>query len=173
MAAIGLYRALLRCYPAPFRQEYGSEMLAAFAAQVREAKQQGGWWAAAFVELQTILDLLLTAPKEHYHVTRLDLRYALRTLVSQPGFTTVAVLSLALGIGANTAIFSLLHSVLLSTLPVRDPQSLIMLTNPESSGFGSGSQGGERTLLTYPEFEQLRDRTGVFSSLMACESQLG
>jgi predicted permease len=172
MVAVGLYRALLRCYPAPFRQEYGSEMLAAFAAQVREAQQQGGWWAAAFVQLQTILDLLLTAPKEHYHVTRLDLRYALRTLVSQPGFTTVAVLSLALGIGANTAIFSLLSSVLLSTLPVRDPQSLIMLTNPESSGFGSGSQGGERTLLTYTEFEQLRDRTEIFSSLMACESQL-
>ncbi len=172
MAAVGLYRALLWCYPAPFRQEYGSEMLAAFAAQVREVKQQGGWWAAAFLELQTVLDLLVTAPKEHYHVTRLDIRYAIRTLVSQPGFTTVAVLSLAPGIGANTAIFSLLNGVLLRALPVRDPKSLIMLTDPESSGLGSGSQGGERALLTYTEFEQLRDRTGVFSSLMACESQL-
>jgi DNA-binding PadR family transcriptional regulator len=172
MGAIGLYRALLRCYPASFRQEYGSEMLAAFAAQVREARQQGGRWVAAFIELQTIVDLLLTAAKEHYHVTRLDMRYAIRTLVSQPGFTTVAVLSLALGIGANIAIFSLLNSVLLGSLPVEDPKSLIMLTNPESSGFGNGSQGGERTLLTYTEYEQLRDRTGVFSSLMACESQL-
>ena len=172
MAAIGLYRALLRCYPASSRQEYGSEMLAAFAAQVREARQQGGWWVAAFIELQTIVDLLLTAAKEHYHVTRLDMRYAIRTLVSQPGFTTVAVLSLALGIGANIAIFSLLNSVLLGWLPVEDPKSLIMLTNPESSGFGNGSQGGERTLLTYTEYEQLRDRTGVFSSLMGCESQL-
>lgn len=172
MGAIGLYRALLRCYPASFRQEYGSEMLAAFAAQVREARQQGGRWVAAFIELQTIVDLLLTAAKEHYHVTRLDMRYAIRTLVSQPGFTIVAVLSLALGIGANIAIFSLLNSVLLGSLPVEDPKSLIMLTNPESSGFGNGSQGGERTLLTYTEYEQLRDRTGVFSSLMACESQL-
>ena len=128
MAAIGLYRALLRCYPASFRQEYGSEMLAAFAAQVREARQQGGWWVAAFIELQTIVDLLLTAAKEHYHVTRLDTRYAIRTLVSQPGFTTVAVLSLALGIGANIAIFSLLNSVLLGSLPIEDPKSLIMLT---------------------------------------------
>lgn len=172
MLALGLYRALLWCYPAAFRQEYGSEMLAAFAEEIKDARKLGGLWAAAFVELQTVADLLLTAPREHYHVTRLDIRYSIRTLVSRPGFTTVAVLSLALGIGANVAIFSLLNSVLLKTLPVRDPKSLILLTNPESSGFGSGSQGGERALLTYTEFEKLRSRTGVFSWLMACESQL-
>jgi predicted permease len=172
MVATGLYRVLLRCYPAPFRHEYGSEMLAAFASQIREARREGGWWAALSLELETIFDLFITAPKEHYHVTRFDIRYALRLLRAKPGFTIVAVLSLALGIGANTAIFSLLNSVLLSSLPIRDPQSLIMLTDPESSGLNSGSQGGERGLLTYAEFEQLRDRTNVFSSLMACESQL-
>ena len=148
-------------------------MLAAFASQLGEARQQDGWRTVASVEIQTILDLLFTALKEHYHVTHLDIRHAIRTLVSQPGFTIVAVLSLALGIGANTAIFSLLNSVLLSALPVRDPESLIILTNPESSGFGSGSQGGERTSLTYTEFEQLRDRSGVFASLMASQNELG
>lgn len=172
MVPVALFRALLWCYPAPFRHEYGSEMLAAFAAQIREARRRQGWVAAAFLELETLFDLVLTAPKEHYNVTRLDIRYAIRTLASQPGFTTVAVLSLALGIGANVAIFSLLNSILLKTLPIRDPGSLIMLTNPESSGFGNGSQGGERALLTYTEFEQLRDRTKVFSSLMACQSEL-
>jgi predicted permease len=172
VVAISLYRALLWCYPAPFRDEYGSEMLAAFAAQLDDAKRHGGWWTAALVELQTITDLFLTAPKEHYHVTRLDIRHAFRTLASQPGFATVAVLSLALGIGANVAIFGLLNSVLFRALPVKDAKSLIMLTDPESSGFGNGSQGGERALLSYTEFEQLRDRTGVFSSLMACESEL-
>lgn len=172
MVAVALYRVLLRCYPAPFRHEYGSEMLAAFTAEVREADQQGGRWAAASVQLRTIVDLLFTAPKEHFHVTRLDIRYAMRTLISQPGFTTVAVLSLALGIGANIAIFSLLNSILLSSLPVRDPKTLMMLTDPASSGLGSGSQGGDRALLTYTEFEQLRDRTGVFSALMASQSEL-
>ncbi len=172
MMAVALYRVLLRCYPAPFRQEYGSEMLAAFAEEVREANQQGGRWAAALIQLRTIVDLLFTASKEHFHVTRLDIRYTMRALISQPGFTTVAVLSLALGIGANIAIFSLLNSILLSSLPVRDPKTLMMLTDPASSGLGSGSQGGDRTLLTYTEFEQLRDRTGVFSTLMASQSEL-
>ena len=65
-------------------------------------------------------------------------------LRKQPGFASAAVLSLALGIGANTAIFSLLNSVLMSALPVRDPQALVMLTNPASSGVHEGSQGNER-----------------------------
>ena len=172
MIAVAVYRLLLRCYPAPFRHEYGSEMLAAFTAEVREADQQGGRWSAASVQLRTIVDLLFTAPKEHFHVIRLDIRYAIRTLISQPGFTMVAVLSLALGIGANIAIFSLLNSILLSSLPVRDPKTLIMLTDPASSGLGNGSQGGERALLTYTEFEQLRDHAGVFLSLMASQSEL-
>ncbi|MGH8638094.1 MAG: ABC transporter permease [Burkholderiales bacterium] len=60
----------------------------------------------------------------------------------------------------------------MSTLPVRDPQSLVMLTNPAASGVGVGSQRGERALLTYPEFLQLRDQTTVFSGLMACQSGL-
>ena len=64
-----------------------------------------------------------------------DLRYAARMLRKQPTFALAAVLTLALGIGANTAIFSLLKSVMKSTLPVRDPQELVILTNPGSSGF--------------------------------------
>lgn len=172
MSAIGVYRMLLWCYPAPFRHEYGAEMVWAFAEQVREARQRGGWRAETSIWLHTILDLLLTAPREHCHVIKQDLRYAFRTLASQPGFAVVAVLSLALGIGANTAIFSLLHSVLLSALPVRDPQGLVMLTNPGSGSVSVGSQSNERRLLTYPEFQQLRGQPGVFSGLMACQSNL-
>jgi predicted permease len=101
-----------------------------------------------------------------------DLRFALRSFLRTPSFTAVAVLSLALGIGANTAIFSLLNSVLMSALPVRDPQALVMLTDPAASGVGVGSQVNERSLLTYPEFQQLREQSTVFSGLMACQSQL-
>lgn len=166
---IRLYRTLLWCYPAPFRHEYGAEMIGAFTEQVREARQHGGWQAETSIWLRTLVDLLLTAPREHCHVIRQDLRYAIRALASQPGFAAVAVLSLALGIGANTAIFGLINSVLLTTLPVRDPESLIMLTNPASNGITIGSKSGEREELTWSEFRQLQDLSTVFSSLMACQ----
>src|SRR5262249_20866000 len=61
-----------------------------------------------------------------------DLRYALRQFARNPVFTGVAVSSLAIGIGANTAIFSLLNEILLKSLPVRDPQQLVIMTNPNS-----------------------------------------
>ena len=169
MLPVRVYRMLLWCYPAPFRREYGAEMAGAFAEQLGEARLHGGWPAETSIWLHTLFDLFLTAPREHYHVIRQDLRYAIHTLTSQPGFAAVAVLSLALGIGANTAIFSLINSVLLSALPVRDPQSLVMLTNPASNGIMVGSKSGERQELTWSEFRQLRDQSTVFSSVMACQ----
>ncbi|HYO84120.1 MAG TPA: ABC transporter permease [Bryobacteraceae bacterium] len=172
MLPIALYRTLLSCYPGSFREEYGAEMVCAFAEQLRSARQHGGWRAELSVWAHTSFDLFLTAPQEHLHVIRQDLRYAIRTLASQPGFAAAAVLSLALGIGANSAIFSVLNDVMLSALPVRDPESIVLLTNPVSSGVAQGSQSNERSLLTYSEFEQLRDGTDVFSSLMASQSQM-
>jgi predicted permease len=103
---------------------------------------------------------------------RQDFVYGARLLAKSPGFTCVAVLSLALGIGANTAIFSLIDTVLLKMLPVKDPQQLVALTDPTSGGVNIGTSTGERNFLSTREFEALRDRTQSFSGMLAAQSQL-
>src|ERR1700735_2241186 len=102
---------------------------------------------------------------------RQDFLYGFRLLAKSPGFTAVAVLSLALGIGANTAIFSLIDTVLLRLLPVKDPQQLVALTDPTSGGVSIGTSNGERGILSTREFEALRDRTQAFSGMFASQSQ--
>ena len=175
MQQVTLYRALLRCYPAAFRDEYGEQMLLAFTDQLNDASGSTGraavWTGAA-------CDVLAVAPREHWHVFLQDLRYALRTLVARPGFTAVAILTLALGIGANTALFSLWNGVLRATLPgVQRPEELVMLTDPAEAGMfrgrWDGRTDGPRDWVTYEEFQELRDRSGIFASVMASQSSLG
>jgi predicted permease len=101
-----------------------------------------------------------------------DLRYAMRMLAKSPGFTLLAVLTLALGIGANTAIFSVLDSVLLRSLPVAHPEQLVTLSDPDEHGSSFGSEGGDRSLLAYSEFEYFRDHNEVFSKIFAADSSL-
>jgi predicted permease len=88
-----------------------------------------------------------------------DLRFGIRLLWKNRGFTAVAALSLALGIGANTAIFSLVDAVLLKMLPVKSPEQLVVLD--------SFNQRGERRNFSYKVFEQLRARTQYFSGVLA------
>jgi len=171
MRVPAVYRALLWCYPAEFRQEYGGQMAGAFTEQLRTAGIRDGRLAQAAVWARALVDLPSTALQEHWHVIRQDLRHAGRLMAASRGFTTVAVLSLALGIGANTAIFSLLNSVLLNTLPVNRPHELVMLTDPGARGVFRGSQQGERALATYEEFRQLQ-RNDAFAALMASSSSL-
>jgi predicted permease len=91
-----------------------------------------------------------------------DLRFALRTFAKSPVFAGVAVLSLALGIGANTAIFTLLDQVLLRLLPVQDPEQLVQL-KWEGSYYGSNTG---YAALSYPMCKDFRDRNQVFSDVM-------
>jgi predicted permease len=91
-----------------------------------------------------------------------DVRFALRSMRKTPVFTAVAVLSLAVGIGANSAIFSLINQLILRQLPVRDPQSLVLLAG---KGRHYGGNNG-RNALSYPMYQDLRDRNAVFNGIM-------
>src|SRR5271154_3820967 len=96
-----------------------------------------------------------------------DLRYGLRTLGKNPGFTVIAVLTLALGIGANTAIFSLTDQVLLRRLPVEHPKELVILRSPGPSPGRNWNDGPGGTSFSYPAYKDLRDRNQVLSGLLA------
>ncbi|MCU1326577.1 MAG: permease [Bryobacterales bacterium] len=101
----------------------------------------------------------------------MDLRFGLRMLLKTPAFTAVAVLSLALGIGANTAIFTLINSVLLKMLPVPNPEELVAVSDPRANGVSIGISRGVRGNLTTREFEGLRRNASVFGGLFASQSQ--
>ncbi len=95
-----------------------------------------------------------------------DLRYGLRTLRNSPGFTAVAVLSLALGIGVNTAIFSLADPIVIKSLPVKNPEQLVVLHTLDPA---RPEEGFTFPVFRYPMFEQLRARMQVFSSVFTTE----
>jgi predicted permease len=98
-----------------------------------------------------------------------DFRYALRQLGKAPGFAAVAIITLALGIGANTAIFSLLDQALLRTLPVKDADRLVILQSLGSFNGHTSSRTDENFSFSYPMYRDLRDGNSVFSGLIATD----
>ena len=92
-----------------------------------------------------------------------DVRYGLRLLLKSPGFTIVAVLSLALGVGANTAIFSIVNAVLLRSLPFSHPDRLVKII-ASNRGAGARDIG-----FSVPELDDLRSRAGVFEQVTATQ----
>src|SRR5262245_31786837 len=91
-----------------------------------------------------------------------DLRYGARMLIKNPGFTLIAVITLSLGIGANTAIFSVVNAVLLRPLPFKESERLVMVWNR-----GDAAAGGDRTPLAFAELLDWRAQSRVFESVSA------
>lgn len=166
-------RAFLRLYPGEFRDDYGREMAMLLSDRYRDAAST---WERVVISMEALTDIVFHAPKEHSRMILRDLRYALRVLPKTPAFTITAILSLAIGIGANTAIVAAAKKVLVDTLPVKNPRQLRMLTwvsggeQPVPPVWGdvySTKEGGlASTSFFYPVLQELRKKTDVFQDLI-------
>ncbi len=165
--AAHLYRLLLRAYPRGFREHHGAAMLDLFLTKLNDVRQRAASGGRLRFWLGTLSDVArnsaaeraagrqrsgVTAPRQAggsaFGAIVQDVRFALRRLAHEPGFTTVAVLTLALGIGANTAIFSVLDAMLLRPLAAREPDRLVAVTQGHETWWE----------FPYPVWVEIRDR---------------
>ena len=153
---MGLYRALLTLYPRSFRAEYGSEMCAVFEQRRRSA---GGAAGRALVWLTEGGGVLLNAAATHWDLARQDLRFTARALARTPGFTLTAILVIALGVGANTAAFSVADFVLLRPLPYPGSDRLVKLWE--------GRPGYSRNEVSPANYRDWKSAGTVFESMGA------
>lgn len=154
-----LYRSLLALYPRDFRDEYGAEM-----TQLARERSRDEPTLRLIADL--VVDTFRTAPREHLTMWSRDIRYAVRTLARNRGFALVAIGSLALGIGANAAIFSLADALLLRPLPITRPSEVVTIrSRTEGSPFGV-----QPTSVSYRDYLDFRDRAKSFQGMVAYSS---
>jgi putative ABC transport system permease protein len=156
------FRALLALYPAVFRDEYGRELSLVFVDRYRDA---AGPWDRTLLWLEAVTGILTEAPKEHARMILHDLRDAWRVLCRHALVTATIVLTLGLGIGANTAVFSLLNAIALrSPLPVPHAEQLYVVNSGRYA-----AAGPESARLSGPNFNLLRETgpTGVGLAAMS------
>jgi putative ABC transport system permease protein len=158
------YQLLLRCYPKSFREEYERELGADFTELWREARVHG---VTTLVRLSVyvLVDTIATALREHLDMLRQDLRTARRSLLKAPTFTLGAIVTLALGIGATTAMFSVVYAVLVRPLPFDEPDRLVELVETKPLEAISAYS------LSVPDFLSWKERTSSFAAMAALESR--
>jgi len=120
----GLFRLLLRVLPAEFRGDFGRDMETDFAEQQRDARRAGAHGVLR-LWLRTLPALIRLAVVERCRAFAADLRFAVRLMARAPGFAIAAITTLAIGIGATTAVFSTVNATLLRPLPFPDPDRLV------------------------------------------------
>jgi predicted permease len=162
MCAKTIYKALLYCYPTEFRHEYGNQMAVLFAEQLSEARRKRSHLQAVGLWLQAVVDTLIVAPSEHRNVILRDLCYALGQLRKTPGFTVVASLMLAIGIGSTTSVFSVVEAVLLRPLPFRVASRLVTITEKLQ---GSAIGGTDEVGVTAPDIRAYTRDAHAFENL--------
>ncbi len=149
-----VYRSLLNAYPVQFREKYGPGMAQVFRDRCREEVTRQGNWGLINLSLHTLFDLILTVTTEHMDILTQDVGFGSRMLIESPGFTATAVLTLALGIGANSAVFSAISAALLPS-PYKDADRLVFLS--EFAGNVSPAK-----------FEVLGKQNQIFEELAPC-----
>jgi predicted permease len=160
--AVRVFRALLSLYPGEFRDEYGREMALVFADRHRHASTD---FERLQIWIEALWGLVTQAPKEHAQMLMQDLRYAVRALRKDKTFTLTVLVTLALGIGANAAIFQLIEAVSLRNLVVTAPEALAAVrVTGGRGGFGINSGYGE---LTRPLWLELGRQQKAFSHVFA------
>ena len=150
------FKTLMRLLPAEFRGDYEREMAATFRAERRSADGPASLMRVWF---GTIADVFRTAPAEHLDILRRDVAYACRMLARRPVLTLTALLTLALGIGANTGIFSVVNGVLFAPFDYRHADDLVLIEE-QSAGRDLGMTG-------YMTFADLRDQNVTLESTAA------
>jgi len=131
-----LFRLLLKLFPAEFRGDFGDNMAADFDDQRRDVEGHTG--AVRALWARTILDLLRRAPREHLDVLSRDAMYALRMLRRHPAASATAIVSLAIGIGLNSAVYSVVAGVLWRSLPLADSNRIVTVGSVTRSGKEAG-----------------------------------
>jgi putative ABC transport system permease protein len=156
--AIIFYELALYLLPKSFRHEYGAEMKADFTQQWRRSDNL---IARVLLCLETLPDIIMTALREHGALLHQDLRFALRAFRRSPGYPLIAILTIALGVGANSAIFTVVDHALVRPLPYQDPEALVKLW--ESAPL----RGYSEVEPTWPNFEDWRQANVTFTEMVA------
>jgi putative ABC transport system permease protein len=153
------FRALMNVLPGDFRANFGGEMEQVFEAQKRDVEGRGEIMDFAKLWWEALTGIFRTAPREHWDILKHDAAYAMRMLQKSPWFSITAILTLALGIGANTAIFSVVNSVLLQPLPYPQAQQLVFLRQEAMK------VGVDHVPFSVPEIMDFRARNHTLSAL--------
>ncbi len=125
-----LFESLELLYPGAFRDEYAAEMRAVFRCRWRDEAAMRGTAGMALFACGVIWDTVRSACKEHVSMLRQDIKFAFRTLADAPLFAAAAILTIGLGIGVNTAIFSVVDRVLVRPLPFPQSERLLIVHLP-------------------------------------------